>query len=257
MTSESDASLDRLGRPATEAEAESETAATILMWGDMATGKSSLIAAALFDEPDRLPDIDLMRTGREANAVRLNEHWSDLRRGRLRAGTIVDYVDIRIFRHSGPPIRLRDVRGGLIDHAGDPKIVSDMLQPATVILFVMDFRATDPIRQLRAIDDVWFLCKDVAKGLVFTKCELNLDYDHPAWKGRPNWWHEFQELRELSRYIERFGDAVFPTSVYGYHRGSKAPALTLGEFGEVRPLGISPRGVLAPFAWAMEQAVAR
>jgi hypothetical protein len=237
-------------------ESDSEPAATILMWGDSATGKSSLIAAALFDDPHQLEGIDLARTGEEAAAARLNEHWRDLREGRLRAGTVQERVDIRLHRTHGAPILLRDVRGDLIDQSADVNIVRGILQPANVVLFVMDFQAADPTRQLRAID-VWTICDKAAKGLIFTKCELNLDYDHRAWKGGSNWWREFPELRMRSRFIERFGDAVFPTSVFGYHHGSKFPALTLGEFGEVRPFGISPRGVIAPFAWAIERATAR
>src|ERR1043166_8782323 len=221
----------------------SEAAGTILLWGDTQTGKSSLVAAALFDDPERLPGIDMSRTGEEANAVGLNEQWRALREGRTVQSTPAP-VDVRIHRKTGAPIRLRDVPGGLIDHPADPVVMHETLQPATVILFVMNFHAPDPIRELRAIDQVWAICNNAMKGLVFTKCELRLDSDHRAWQGRRKWWQEFSDLGMLSRFLERFDEAVFPTSVYGYHPGSRAPALTLGEFGEVRPFGISPQGII-------------
>lgn len=227
-------------------------AKTILMWGDSATGKSSLITAALFDPQSRFPAIDMEQTGAAANAVRLNEHWRDLREGRPGAPTAEDKIDIAIHRRDGVAVLLRDVRGGLVDQAADAATLRTV-RSAAVLLFVMDFQARDAVRQLRAIDGIWNICSNVAKGLVFTKCELHLDYDHQAWNGELDWWQEFPELRIFGSHIERFGDAVFPTSVYGYHPRSMLPALTLGEFGEIRPFNIAPRGVVRPFAWALEQ----
>jgi hypothetical protein len=224
---------------------------TILMWGDTSTGKTSLIAAALFDHPEQLP-LDMEKTGREANAVRLNEHWHDLREGRLRAGTAQPY-DLPLYRRDGGRVLLRDIRGSQIDEAGDPAVVGRALASAAAVLFVLDFQAQDPIKPLRAIDGIWNIARDRAKALIFTKCELILEHDHRAWEARRGWWQDFPQFRNLARDIERFEDAVFPTSVYGYHRRSKAPAVTLGEFGEMRPSGVAPKGIVAPFGWALER----
>lgn len=225
---------------------------TILMWGSSQTGKSSLLAAALFDTESELPSLDRERTGRAANSVKLHEHWRDLLEGRPPQPTVADNIDITLHRVKGAPAQLRDIRGGLIDETYDNSI-EQTLQSAAAVLFIIDFQARDPVRQRRTIDGYWNVCGHRPKALVFTKCELHLDHEHQGWKAERGWWQEFQELRMLGSSIERFGDAVFPTSVYGYHRGSWAPALTLGEFGEIRPFGIRPKGVARPLLWALEQ----
>lgn len=225
---------------------------TILMWGGTQSGKSSLIAAALFDTESELPSLDRAKTGAAANAARLHEHWRDLREGRPLKPTVKDNIDIMLHRLAGAPAQLRDVRGGRIDEEYDA-LTEQTLQSAAAVLFILDFEARDPVRQRRTIDGYWNVCGDRPKALVFTKCELHFDYEHKAWKAERGWWQDFQELRMLGSSIERFGDAVFPTSVYGYHRGSWAPALTLGEFGEIRPFDIRPQGVARPFVWALEQ----
>jgi hypothetical protein len=226
----------------------------ILMWGGTATGKSSLAAAALFDpDPEyELPSLDRGRTGSSANAAGLSRIWQGLREGRPAVPTVKDEVSITLFRDRSTPVLLKDVRGGLVDFVSDEP-TERLVRSAAVILFIMDFHSRDAIRQLRAIDPVWNLCAGIPKGLVFTKCELHLDRDHDAWEKKRNWWQDFQQLRALGSHIERFGDAVFPTSVYGYNPESKFPAFTLGEFGELRPLSIRPRGVTRPLAWALSQ----
>jgi GTPase SAR1 family protein len=227
---------------------EPESEPIVLMWGASASGKSSLVAA-LFNELDTLSSINRARTGQERNAADFQNHWRDLREGRPGRPTGQKEVDILLHRNVGTAIRLRDIAGGRTDIADDP----DLLRSAAVILFVMEFHAPDQIRQLHTIEGAWNISSDIPKALVFTKCELYLEYDHRAWQRQNKWWEEFPELNIYSRHIERFGDAVFPTSVYGYHHGSMLPAVTLGEFGEVRPFGIEPRGVVVPFAWALER----
>jgi hypothetical protein len=227
-------------------------APVILIWGGTATGKSSLAAAVLFDPKSELPSLDRGRTASSANAAGLSRIWQGLSEGRPTAPTVNDEVGVTLYRNRSTPVLLKDVRGGLVDFVSDEP-TERLLRSAAVILFIMDFHSRDAIRQLRAINSVWNLCADVPKGLVFTKCELHLDRDHDAWEKKPNWWQDFQQLRALGSHIERFGDAVFPTSVYGYHPESKFPAFTLGEFGELRPMNIRPREVTRPFAWALSQ----
>jgi hypothetical protein len=224
----------------------------ILVWGDTATGKSSLVAAALFAPESQLLSLERSQTGSSANAAGMSRLWQGLREGRPAPPTAINEVNITLVRDRGPPVLLKDVKGGLVDTVADQS-TEKIVQSADVVLFIMDFRSREAIHQLRAIDAAWDICAATPKGLVFTKCELHLDQDHEAWERKRNWWQEFQELRALGSHIERFGDAVFPTSVYGYNPVSKFPAFTLGEFGELRPLKITPRGVVTPFAWALSQ----
>ena len=224
----------------------------ILMWGDTATGKSSLVAAALFDPGSQLPSLQVGPTSRAASAVGFSRIWLRLRDGKPALPTAADEVNVALVFNHGDAVHLKDVRGGLVDFEATDT-AKQIVGSAKVILYVMEFQSRDPGSQLKAIDATWNLCVDIPKGLIFTKCELHLGQDHEAWEARRGWWTSFQELRAYDRYIERFGDAVFPTSVYGYHPESGFPAFTIGEFGELRPLGIRPCGVVKPFEWALSQ----
>ena len=53
--------------------------------------------------------------------------------------------------------------------------------------------------------------------------------------------------------FRKFGNAVWPTSVYGYDmKNPKRPAMIHDEFGRSIPFRISPKNVSEPFLWVFK-----
>lgn len=220
---------------------------TLLIWGDTQVGKTTFLASAFYREEGRPAGID-HRASAKALGAELFPHWKRMSTGRLTIATAKDQVDLDLILRDGSPLRIRDVRGGLIRNAEDAGIMR-MLTTADTFLFMIEWRASDIAYQLGAIDGAWNFCADKPRALVFTKCERYLNEEDPAWDGQAGWWRSHSWLSTFRDKIARFGDAVWPTSSFGYDPESGQPALLLDEFGGVFPFRIAPRGVIEPLEW--------
>ena len=58
-------------------------------------------------------------------------------------------------------------------------------------------------------------------------------------------------MASQSRVIERFGDAVWACSAFGFQGRLGLPAVMLGEFGQLLPFEIEPRGVHGALDWVL------
>ena len=130
-----------------------------------------------------------------------------------------------------------------------------LLRDASVILFLLEWGAwqRDIEGQMAAIRNAWFYCDGRPIGLVFTKCERDIDRLDRAWLGEQGWWRMSKELEDYENVLNRFGDAVWATSSFGFDSTHGRPAVILGEFGQFLPYRIKPRNVHQPFEWALRQ----
>lgn len=220
---------------------------TILNWGDTQRGKTSLGAAALFSSSDSLPAID---RGAAAGALvaTLHTHWRRLQTGCPVQATSCDSIDLDLPTRAGSVVRLRDIRGqGTREPERDD--VRRWLVEADAFLFILEWDAPDMRRQIAALEAAWNFTAGKPAALAFTKCERSMSESDPAWEAREGWWRASPRLSGCEYAIARFGEAVWPTSTYGYDAATGLPAEVLGEFGELIPCGIVPKGVGRPFEW--------
>lgn len=238
---------------------------TLLLWGNRAVGKTSVLAAGLLHDPTRFgppfPAIDW-----PASAQSLKESV-EAEYARLRSNVLVvpttDRQGIRTeltFR-GGRRLVVQDVRGGLTQEPPGEE-ASGFLAAASAVLFVLEWASPDQSRQLLAVEQALFrAAPGRPAGLAFTKCERDLDPGDPAWDvepatgapADPRWWAGRQAVtRDAARVLDRLAGPVWPTSVYGYNQDDR-PACLLDEFGELIPFGIQPRNVADVLGWFFTQ----
>lgn len=223
---------------------------TLLLWGDTQVGKTTLLTTAVGPCADCISAID---RGRSAKALAsLYPELRRLRTQRLTQATSSYHIDLELVLRDGKPARVRDVQGGITRSVHEDH-VAERLSGASVVLFVMEWKARDVENQLNAIRGGWDYSQGARRGLVFTKCETYLDEDDEAWDARPGWWEEDEGLAPYYDLIARFGPAVWPTSSFGFDKDTGYPAVILGEFGQPLPYRIRPLNVHRPFEWAFEQ----
>ncbi len=225
---------------------------TLLLWGDTQVGKTTLLSAAFFCEPGRLRAVDLGASA-EALTTILFESWQNLTNGRLVEATSAGKIDLDLALKNGGRLRIRDVKGGLTREVARSPDARAWLQEASSVLFLVEWNADELGRQLNAIDGAWAFCPDKPRALVFTKVERSLLRADPAWQRRPRWWADHAWCQPHAAMIARFGDAVWPSSCFGYHEEQGSPAMILGEYGLVLPFGIRPRGVVEPIEWLLQR----
>lgn len=224
---------------------------TLLLWGDTQSGKTTLLTAALSSREDR--PVGVSRQEARGEVLRaLFDKWTLLRRGRYVPATSDALVDLVIpLDRPDCSVRVRDVRGGLVLEAGQDS-VRDAILSADGCLFVLEWSGRDLGRQRLAIEGALPLLREKPCGVVFTKCELALPYHDDSWlRLRRDWWKSGPWGGV--DVIERFGDAVWPASAYGFEPTTLRPALVLSEFGRVLPFSVNPRGVWEPFEWMFER----
>lgn len=238
---------------------------TLLVWGDVGAGKSSLLAAALLGpRADKLLPMVDWRASLPAVQVGLQEHWRRLTGNLPTAPTSGIPPGVRVQFHGGGGVVFQDMMG---EDARRPEGADTqrLLDAADGVLFIQGWTGTglrwgvlqgaapaladpDPARRRPAV-------------LAFTKCEQGLDPGHPAWRnwetpgraGRP-WWEDVFRAPRDAEFLARM-DAVCPTSVYGFRAeyGAFNPACLLDEFGEVIPYDIHPVNATEAIAWFLRR----
>jgi len=214
-------------------------------WGDTQVGKTTLLVTATHG-PARVRGVDYSASA-EALAAHLRPHFDRLRTGRWVQPTSERAIDIGLRLTSGGALRVRDVMGGITRQLSEPW-VRELLVEASAFLFLVEWEAADLDRQLACIEAARNFWGDAPRALVFTKCERALSEDDPAWERRPGWWRGRRWLAGYEPLLASFGGSVWPSSAYGYAASTGLPACVIGEFGQLIPYRIQPRGVAAPFA---------
>lgn len=229
-----------------------EESRVLLVWGDTQVGKTALLTVAFngsFDSELVAAGLDVARSVESIHQA-YGHSWRALRENQPTAAT-AQVNDTEIVLANGRAILLRDIRGGDVRRDHEPAIMSRLYQGADVALFLVDPTAATLGRQFAQVSAPLRLFSQRPRGLVFTKCELLLEEYHSAWNADRDWWRAVPRLAPHEALIGQFGPAVWPTSAFGYHDGH--PAVILGEFGELLPYQINPKGVLEPFKWMFQQ----
>ncbi len=214
---------------------------SIALWGASGAGKSCWLAAALLSDPP--PQVDLPASA-EALAGALGPLWEAHRSGRPVPPTHTP-AEIALTLASGHTVRLVDLPGST--HLGPA--AAERLRSATGVLLVHPWGAPPPA----ALDAAWQASRSGHCGLVLTGLERSLPEESPAWERPPGWWRASTWGQDNEGALARFGAAVWPTSAMGYDTVCGTPALLLGDFGQLVPSAIRPRGVGAPLAWMLER----
>jgi len=222
----------------------------LLLWGDTQVGKTTLVAAALKGRQRELPMVDFVNSP-DVDTV-LGYQWSRLQRNLLVMPTKHDkHLDVLLTLRDGGSLEVRDIPGALTAEVHKPE-VRELVLRADAILLVAEWQARNLEGQMNAIGISWAILQERLTGLAFTKCERRLDAGDPEWRGEPGWWKSGGFRVKHEQLLEEFGEAVWPTSAYGYDADSR-PNCLLGEFGQVIPFNVSPKNVAAPFQWFLKR----
>jgi hypothetical protein len=233
----------------------------LLLWGDVGSGKSCLLATGLLGprSRDRLEGlIDWSASSQEIHRG-LQEHYRRLFNGLPTVTTDGQPQPIRLRLRSGKGVLLQDIRGEWT-RAPEEETTHRLLSKADAVLFVAAWRARESRRQFEAIRAALRALDRRPCGVAFTKCEEGLAYGHPDWAeaerlaaGQPpsGWWRRAAVWApDEAHTLERVGQ-VWPTSAYGFHQGR--PACLLDEFGEMIPYSISPLNTTEVLEWFLRQ----
>ncbi len=223
---------------------------TLLLWGDTQVGKTTLLTTTFGPCADRITAVDRVKSAKAISA--LYPGLRRLRTQRLTQATSVYHIDVELVLGNGQLVRLRDVQGGITRLVNEDHVI-ERLKGASVVLFLMEWKARDIENQINAVRGAWEHSMNAQRGLVFTKCETDLDLDDEAWNGRRDWWQIDEGLAPYRDVVGRFGTAIWPTSSFGFDNDTGYPAVVLGEFGQPLPYRIQPFKVHRPFEWAFQQ----
>ncbi len=227
----------------------------LLLWADTQVGKTAYLTTALCRSlPGQRPrQID---PGRSAAALArtLMPNWRRLRHGLSVPPTSEETIDLELESLGGTRICVRDIKGQLTREVHQPA-VAERLDQAQAVLFLVEWGSRSLNQQLLAIESALDFCGGKPIALAFTKCELGLPEDHEAWSPlrQDGWWRREASWSENAAVLERFGGAAWPTSAYGYDPRTGLPAAILGEFGQLIPFRVNPKGVVAPIEWIFER----
>ncbi|QXE85533.1 hypothetical protein KP003_14225 [Geomonas nitrogeniifigens] len=221
------------------------TKKTIALWGDTQVGKTTLLAAALCSQYHGFDLLDLNASNAELGQT-LAPIWRLLQKGMPTPPTSSAKIDIRLTCKGGTEVHFRDVRGAIAsgeDHNEKLKIIDG----SDAIIFVLEWNGRNMADQFNAVSTIVTMFDKRPKALVFTKCEKTFEAVSEVWDAFPEWWRENPALAPHSQVISLFGTAVWPTSSWGYDNETWMPCAILGEFGQLIPFRINPKGVEVPF----------
>ncbi|HEY1192322.1 MAG TPA: hypothetical protein VGE74_32155 [Gemmata sp.] len=227
-------------------------ARTVLLWGDVGAGKTSLLATALLGPGAhaRLPMID-WPASLPAIQDALLPAWERLTNGLLTVPTTALPQPVVVRLTDGTEVSFQDIMG---ERARRPDgTVRELLGRTSAVLFVMGWGATGRRRQFEAIRTALPALGSRPRALAFTRCEQALRNGHPAWAPggeTSGWWadHPGWEPEEADT-LRQIG-TVWPTSAYGFD-GNGNPACVLDEFGELVPYNIRPANGTALLGWLL------
>jgi hypothetical protein len=225
---------------------------TLLLWGDTQVGKTALLTMALFSEEKE----DFGVIDREASSddlcTTLLPVYKRMKSNSWVLPTTEDNIDIDLTTYNKNRLRIRDIKGYNIRRV-DKGEIREYVKKADGILFVIEWKSKDINNQMLAIEGSWDLVEKKPHGLVFTKCERDFPAEDKRWDGQPNdWWKSDTQLLNY-KILDRFGEAVWPTSAFGYSLETGFPAIIIGEFGQMIPYWPNPKGVSKPFAWIIKK----
>jgi hypothetical protein len=226
----------------------------LLLWGESASGKSTLLVAGLNAIPPDVVPIDWRGPGANDRAWVLSE-WRRVAKGYPITQTSDEGSQL--------DLPLLDGRGRLLvkDIAGTNATKTDLAlklipeaEPVAVVFVCRWPALTDDQTQndVGAIRVTLPVCARAKIGLALTKCDRGLEADDPHWRAPPGWWAEHDCWRPYNEVLRRFGGAVWPTTAYGHDEEGR-PACVLDEFGELMPYNIHPRNTEVPFRWAFQE----
>ncbi len=236
---------------------------TVLMWGGMGAGKTSLLTTGLLGAQSQGPD----RLGKHVHSscwrdirLQLHEHYERLYRGKVMSPTPGTPPPVPVRLNSGKRILFQDVVG---EHVGLPaERIHEALSHASAILFVLTWKSPVRTTQFEGMRAALGDLRGRPCGVAFTKCERGLPEDHPDWaegarilngQASSGWWKTAAKWHRDEEYtLNLAADAgpIWPTSAYGFHEGR--PACVLDEFGSEIPYSISPINVMEVVEWYLK-----
>ena len=238
-----------------EGASERSKPTTIVAWGETQVGKTSWLATALYG-PDSCWDV----IDRERSAVVLNQvvfpNWQRLRTGMHIDSTSEDMINIDLATASNSTVRFYDIRGQLVNELNTTAVQERLISNADGFLFFLGWRAPLLSQQIMAIEAMLPFLNGRPSGVIFTKCEGDLQAEDEEWFGELGWWKKDERLAPFASVIEKFQERVWPVSAFGYCQESGShdrPAMILGEFANAIPFGIGPRNVAHPLRWMLKE----
>jgi hypothetical protein len=224
------------------------TPKVVQMWGPHRSGKTALLAAALFGPDSRqLPIARSLQSTPYLSKVSVA--WKKLSNNTPVPPTTENEVSIPLLVRS-TEVRIRDIRGGITDLPWTE--CCEMMKTADAILCVAECSEETIQDRMRVLAPVADLADERPVGMVFTKCERIMKGFDEGWPALPGWWKRVPFLSRFSDPLDRFGGAVWPTSAFGFDDTGN-PAVLVGEFGVALPYQVRPKGVTRPFLWLFEK----
>jgi hypothetical protein len=221
----------------------------LLLWGEQAVGKTTLMVTGLLAYPDRLPPINWMAEPREEKE-KLHRWWRELSLNQNLVGTM-KHQTLTLELTNGNRLLIRDIQGLLSRKPLEEESFRRAGQGQGV-LFVCEWAGPSIANHLAAVEAALTLCRGIPFGLALTKSEKGLSGDDPHWHAPAGWWRQHACWRPYTRILEAFGDRVWPTSAFGFDEDGRSCCL-LDEFGLLMPYQIRPRNVEAPFRWFLQE----
>lgn len=225
---------------------------TILLWGDTQVGKTAFLSSAFFAPKHQFDWLDEAQSQTALNAT-LFRHWQRLRKGLPVEPTAHELINLDLVLRDGGNLSVRDMQGGLTQKLDNISLIERVLDGVDAFLFLIEWNARNLEKQMVALEGVIGHCGDRPKGLAFTKCELDLEPYDAAWRGKPGWWRSAAHLSMYRQLLERFEENVWACSSFGYHADTGMPAVTIGEFAELIPIQINPKGTDLPLNHLFER----
>ena len=250
---------------------------SVILWGSRYIGKTSLLATSFYSaEAQKLSNtfVDIPNSKLSS----LASYWHALRQG----GPVPATSDKREFELSmhppgnftidvtaqspseqsieGDRLILADMAGGHLDELEDTRVMekaSEAIAQSSGVVFFLPWFRHPRFNEYADLIERTFAHTDLHEKkicVVFTKCEqfLQLEQFNDLDTG---WWESSMpsaSTNALSDLLTGCGDAVWPTTVFGFLE-SDTPRALLSEFGKLAPVNPRPLNVTKPFLWMFSE----
>ena len=225
----------------------------LLLWGDSAVGKTTLLASYLFGCEDHTLWINQNATSQvcpddKEGYKLLANNWRKTCCGVATPATGQSKVDIRIITSNKAEVHFIDVQGELT-RENNSVLLNGGLKPDGILCLI----DRDRQRLRGSLDSLEVarhhgLSQGIETGVVITKADQFLEEDDPAWDAALGWWEDAlrDDDSELRSLLARYGERVWPVSAYGFCEDGM-PAVIWSEFGQILPYRVAPHQVHRPF----------